>query len=316
MNKPTQEAIKALDEFFNGKKSEGNELHYRRLRAIIRAYGERWANDVNNYSVLAVEELMLAPIKSLESGKDSGFVAGGKIDGVIQEKIGSNNLIVLDHKFLSSAFTPEKAEHLIIDGQPSQYAYLCWSEGIKVTHVLWDSIVKSLHRKGGSETWQGFEDRVFEVYREDKDRFARHKVPIIKENVVEYLDELYDWAKEIGLEAKGSKHLKSRGNCFEYNSPCSYLGVCTGFSDPNDSSKWKIVGTEHAELELPEGTSPFKVLTNSRVKTYQSCRQKHHYRYNMGLQKIEENKSEPLFVGSAGHMALEAYWQAVAKGVS
>ena len=313
MNKATQAALWAMDDFFKKNPDPQQPLHRARLRGIIRAYGERWEADKDLYSVLAVEELMMAPILS-DTGKDSGFMAGGKIDVVIKENVGGKNLVILDHKFLSSAFTPEKAEHLTIDGQPSQYAFLCWSEGIKVTHVMWDVIVKSLHRKGKNETYSELEDRIFSIYSEDRERFGRYKVPVIKDNVAEFLSELHDWAREIGLEAKGSRHLKSRGHCFEFSHPCRFLGVCTGYSDVTDTEKWKVVGPKHNELELPKGVNPFNIITNSRVKSYQTCRQKHHYEYNMGLVKLNEVQEEPLFVGSAGHVGLEAYWQTIAKG--
>jgi len=310
MNKPTEQALITLDKYFKDNPDHDAMLHRARLRAIIRAYGERWLNDVGNYKVHSVERLMMAPINSMDNGKDSGFIAGGKIDAIIEENLGGNNLIVLDHKFLSSAFTPEKAQHLTIDGQPSQYAYLCWANGIKVTHVLWDVIVKSLHRKNKNETWEAFEERVYVIYSEDKDRFGRYKVPVIKDNVAEYLDELYHWSKEIGLEAKGNIHLKSRGHCWEFNSACSYLGLCTGYSDENDGT-WERKGTDHAELPLDKDVDPFKIITNSRIKSYQTCRQKHHYNYNLGLKKIKPDYSEPLAVGTAGHAALEDYWKVI-----
>lgn len=312
MNKATDAALEAMDVYFSQHPDPQMDLHRARLRGIIRAYGERWNKDSELYNVLAVEELMMAPIKSLDTGKDSGFIAGGKIDAVIQENVGGKSLMVLDHKFLSTAFTPEKAEHLTIDGQPSQYAYLCWSEGIKVSHVMWDSIVKSLHRKGKDESWGHLEDRVFDIYCEDKDRFSRYKVPIVKDNVVEYLVELYHWAKELGAESKGAVHLKSRSHCFEYNRPCQYLGLCTGYGDVNDGT-WRRVGSEHKELTLPEGVNPFQIITNSRLKTYQTCRQLHHYRCNEGLEKIKAENEEALYVGSAGHQGLEAYWTEIAK---
>jgi hypothetical protein len=310
MNNPTTEALLALDKYFKANPDNDAMLHRARLRAILKAYGERWSNDVGNYEVLAVEKLMTAPIKSLDNGKDSGFIAGGKIDVIVKERVGNNNLIVLDHKFLSTAFTPEKAQHLTIDGQPSQYAYLCWCEGIKITHVIWDYIVKSLHRKNRNETWEAFEDRVFKIYMEDPDRFGRYKVPVVKDNVAEYLNELYHWAKEIGLEAKGDIHLKSRGHCWEYNQACTYINLCTGYGDENDGT-WVKSGTEHSELPLDKSVDPFKIITNSRVKSYQTCRQKHHYLYNMGLKKIKKDYSEPLEVGTAGHEALQKYWETI-----
>ena len=313
MNKLTESALLAMDKFFLANKDENTLLHRARLRAIVRAYGQRWANDSELYEALEVEKLLLGKIVSMDSGKDSGFTAGGKIDAIIKERVGSKNLIVLDHKFLSTEFTPEKAQHLTIDGQPSQYAYLCWANGIEVTHVLWDAVVKSLHRKGKNESYESLEERIYGIYIEDNSKFSRFKVPVIKDNIAEYLNELYHWAKEIGMESKGNVHLKSRGHCFEFNRACKYLGICTGYSDSNDGT-WNSGGTNHAELVLDKDINPFTILTNSRLKEYQTCRTKHHLHYNLGLSKIKEETEEPLFVGTAGHHGLQAYWETIASG--
>jgi hypothetical protein len=142
----------------------------------------------------------------------------------------------------------------------------------------------------------------------DPSKFTRSKIPIIKDQISKHITDLYDWSKEIGLEAKGANHLRSTGNCFSFNTPCEYLGVCTGFSDPDDETVWVKTGSKHAELDLPAGINPFKIITNSRLSMYQGCRQKHEYRYNQGLTKIGAENNENLHVGSAFHAGMEAYW--------
>ena len=315
MNKATQAALDSMDKWFKSNPDPQQPLHRARLRGIVKAYGERWSKDAGNYEVIEVEKLLMAPIKSLDkSGKNSIFTASGKIDVIVQEKVGGKNLLIMDHKTASSVHSPEKDEHLMISSQPSQYAYLCWANGLKPTHLLWDRVLKSLHRKGKSESYDELEQRVFEIYMGDASKFTRSKIPIIKDQIARHVADLYDWAQEIFFESKLQDHLRSTGNCFSFNTPCEYLGVCTGFSDPEDENIWKKTGPSHAELDLPKNINPFNILTNSRLSMYQSCRQKHEYRYNQGLTKIGAENNENLHIGSAFHSGMEAYWISIKNG--
>jgi hypothetical protein len=309
MNKATEAALWAMDDWFQLNPDPQQPLHRARLRGIIKAYGIKWEADSANYEVIEVEKLLMAPIKSLDTGKDSGFTASGKIDVILREKRGGKSMLIMDHKSASSAHSPEKDEHLMISSQPSQYAYLCWANGLKPTHLLWDRVLKSLHRKGKNETYDELEYRIQDIYMGDPSKFTRSKIPIIKDQVARHVSDLYDYAKEIDLESKGNNHLRSTGNCFSFNTPCMYLSCCTGFSDPDDTSVWKRTGPRHQELELSSDIDQFKILTNSRLNCYQGCRQNHAYRYNEGLVKINQENNENLFIGSAFHSAMQAYWE-------
>jgi hypothetical protein len=311
MNDATLAALYSMDEWFKQNPDPQQPLHRARLRAIIKAYGIKWEADSSNYEVIEVEKLLMAPIKSLDTGKDSGFIASGKIDVILREKRGGKSMLIMDHKTASSTHSPEKDEHLMISSQPSQYAYLCWANGLKPTHLLWDRVLKSLHRKGKNETYDELEQRILEIYMADTSKFTRSKIPIIKDQVARHVSDLYNYAKEIDLESKGNNHLRSTGNCFSFNTPCEYLSCCTGFSDPEDENVWKKTGPNHAELDLPMGTDQFKILTNSRLTMYQGCRQKHEYRYHQGLSRIGSENNENLHVGSAFHHGMQAYWETI-----
>jgi hypothetical protein len=95
--------------------------------------------------------------------------------------------------------------------------------------------------------------------------------------------------------------------CFDYSRPCAYLGICSGHDEP-DSNNWEN-RKRHMELD----DDGLDVLTNSRIGCYNTCPRKHYYRYELSIQRRDEEQSEALFFGSAFHLALEA-WLNARKG--
>jgi hypothetical protein len=163
-----------------------------------------------------------------------------------------------------------------------------------------------------------FEQRVYEIMVSDKDRFfSRPEFPIHAANIVDHMQDLYMWTMELDLDLKSEQHLKNTGACMDFSSACEYISLCSGRSTENDGG-WTIDNKPHAELELPEGENPFKIITNSRISMFKSCRLRHHRRYNIGLRKKNQVIAEPLYIGTVGHLALEAYWLALQnnQGVS
>jgi hypothetical protein len=162
------------------------------------------------------------------------------------------------------------------------------------------------------ETFEEFEERILAVYLKNPDEyFLRKRVPILSHNLANFASDLYDWTQLIDSAHKTGKHLKNPGACFEYNRPCKFLGLCSGRSDADDKSVWQQAGTNHAELDLPDGIEHRQVITNSRIKTFRTCNKKHYGQYELGLKKAAEEFDEPLVVGSCGHAGLEAYFEQI-----
>lgn len=349
---PLETALEAMDSLYFSKNDVPNKQVIRaRTRAMVRAYDFVWLEKSNGYYVRGAERLLMGPLRNLETGRDSGYIAAGKLDIILQEKSARKRLLVLDHKFLGQGFDDDDIEHLLVSGQQNQYAYLGIPNGIRFQGAIWDIIVKSKHiprkesilkgkperiagrksvvdgveyAKGDiipatpdvvtpGETMDEFEERVFQLYCEDPTKyFARPEVPVIESNIANHIHEVYLWTKELDMDSKGDNHLRNPDACMEYNRPCSYLGLCSGRSHEEDGT-WKHGARIHNELDLEKGVDPFKIITNSRLKMFRTCRLKHHRKYNLGLVKIEENIDEALFVGSAGHVGLEYWWKQIAS---
>ena len=143
------------------------------------------------------------------------------------------------------------------------------------------------------------------------DKYYRRQV-ITRANwaVAEWAQELWNTADTMRQERKqrGLPRKISGGNtCFSYSRPCSYLGICSGHDEP-DSGNWVKREKRHTELNLK--CDGLNVLSNSRIKTWNSCHRKHYYRYELGIERRDEERSEALFFGSAFHKALEAWLNA------
>jgi len=55
------------------------------------------------------------------------------------------------------------------------------------------------------------------------------------------------------------------------------------------------------------------VLTNSRIRCFQTCRQKHYFQYELGIEKVDEEEREALFFGTVMHSALEQFFLALQR---
>lgn len=347
MPDPLVEALAEIDGHLAGNHYANAPVLRARVRAMLRAYSATWQDTDWKYAVLGAERLLLAPFTY--DGVDTGYVLGGKLDVLLRETHGRKRDILLDHKFLSQGFDENDIEHLMISGQPNQYAMLGLAHGIRFHTAMWDIIVKPTHRpgKGGSkvvkaakperthkgtgkvlpaepevredrpaETMEEFEERVFGVMTENAPRFfCRPEVPIMQANVAESMEQIHLWLKDLHAAQKQYKLKRNPDACMMYNHPCTYLGLCSGRSREDDGT-WKKKENIHAELDLPEGVNPFKVITNSRLATFRACPLKHHRKYVLGIDKMSEEEVESLNVGQLGHVGLEHYWKAIGKGES
>jgi hypothetical protein len=116
--------------------------------------------------------------------------------------------------------------------------------------------------------------------------------------------ELLDYAEELwslsGLvdecQDKGSSP-RNPNACFNFNSTCEYIGLCTG-TESEDSSRWD-------RKEIKNATR----LSQSRLSCFQQCRRKHWFRYVAGIVPVERPTTEKQALGSMVHGALEVLWR-------
>ena len=300
--------------FAANPKYPGGDFIHARCRAVMSVYVERYqANDLKNFSVKAVEELVMAPVMNLNTRKETGYIASGKIDVTLYQK-DKKRLSIMDHKILASEFDAHHHEHLLVDTQPLQYSLLKHLNGVKIESAIWDVIAKTSH-KPGKATPEEFEERIYKMYSESPDSyFARKEIPIMEYHLAQYANDLHSWTMMVHSARMSDTHLKNPDSCFQYRRACEHLGICSGrvnMESALQSGELIQIETIHPELELPEGSDQNKIITNSRLKKFRACMFRHDLHYNKGIRKTNQVTEEPLFVGSAMHKALEGYWLAI-----
>jgi len=339
----------ALQAALNTLPTEGDEADLilaAKARGLMIGYDAKWGN--TGWHTLGVEEVFHLPVINPETAaKSRTFTQAGKFDGIIGF---GDRTYLLEHKTTSEDITDPNGTYfrrLAIDSQVSAYVLANWQQGRKLDGTLYDVIKKPgirpknlakadrAHIASGG-TYFGFkvpenvrlavaltqERECHELYAirlaadciENGDKyFARKMIPRLDSEVTEYATELWEVGQSILSARSRNAHYRNSGACVEYNTPCQFLGICSGNDSP-DSDKWEKREYVHSELPILGEEGGRDVLTNSRIKCFQSCRRKHYYRYEMGIQRRDDEEREALVFGSMIHAALEAYWNCFRKG--
>lgn len=315
-----------------------------KCKALLRGYDARWHDA--GYRALMVEQVIQKNLINPETQRQSrSFTIAGKLD-VLAEYAGRK--VLIDHKTTSQDITDPNAPYwrqLVVEGQVNHYMLLAWMDSMKVDNGLWDVIRKpsispkkltkaeraSVVAEGvyfgqriSNEDRQslaaGEERESFEMYgarlahdctHERPDwYFQRRAVPRLDNEIIEYAGELWEHGQSMlytrSKVAEGKLPPRNSGACMLYGSPCNFLGICSGHDTP-DSDRWQRRATVHPELNGAVGEGK-DVLTNSRIRCYQTCQRKEYYQYQLGIERYDEEEKEALFFGSLLHLALEAWW--------
>jgi len=136
--------------------------------------------------------------------------------------------------------------------------------------------------------------------------FQRRMIPRLDNELLEWAQELWDTAQAMRDSNNSGRHFRNSGACMQFNTPCRFLGVCSGH-DSVGSDKWIKAPAVHDELDTGDSDGR-DVLTNSRIRSYSLCRRKHHYHYNLGLRKRDQEDSPPLVFGTLMHEALRSWF--------
>jgi hypothetical protein len=309
---------------------------------LIAGYHARWHNAP--YRIDGVECVVSSDLLNPSTNRTSRtFRVAGKID-VHATEILTGRRVIFDHKTTSEDIADFNAPYwrqLVVEGQASHYILLEWQNGRKVDYAIWDVIRKPaiLPRQittkrdrdaicysqrycnqelspkeidefaaSDRETITMYTARLARECSVDRPQhyFQRRQVPRLDAEVLDYAKDLWEHAQEIILARRNNRHARNSGACMLYRSPCKFLGICSGH-DHVDSSNWTRREWVHPELPAFDNGG-LHVLTNSRIRTFQTCREKHYLQYELGIERVDEEERESLFFGSTLHTALEAYF--------
>lgn len=306
-----------------------------KVRALMSGYHSRWQSQ--QMEVLTVEETFRLPIVNPETGRTSRtFTQGGKFDLTVAF---DQKHWLMEHKSAGEEIADPSAPYwrrLAIDSQVSMYALANWQDGRKLDGTIYDVIRKPTIRPKqiakaeqkimlSEGTYFGFAIAQNDIadsagidYREtpflyglrleretldDPQRYyQRRPIPRLDGEILEWAGEMWQVALDIRQTQLSGGHYRNSGACMNYGRPCDFLGICSGYDTP-DSGKWKQRESAHAEVDLPND-----VLTHSRIRCYQTCRRLHHFKYDLRLERADDESAEALVFGALLHKALEAYF--------
>lgn len=145
--------------------------------------------------------------------------------------------------------------------------------------------------------------------------YQRRTVPRLDADILAWAEELWIIAKDIretqlradACERREMAWYRNSGACMNYGTPCEYLGLCSGVESP-DSSLWVHREKPHEELNVESDESRWTVLSHSSIRCYQTCRRKAYYKYELRLERADDEEKDALFYGHLMHQALEAWW--------
>lgn len=337
--RPLEAAIAALRSAAQNFVSESERMLIAKAAGLIEGYDSRWFDA--GWKTISVEHEFHLPIVNPKTGARSrSFTQAGKYDGIVEHVRRPGVPYLMEHKTTSDDIADQNSTYwrrLAIDSQVSAYVLANWQDGVKVEGTLYDVIRKPAIRakklskaeraafvasgtyfgkRFGTEVRQEFanelETETPEMFasrlsHDCKERpdwyFQRRLIPRLDQDIVEYAEELWDVATEIRNARQTGRWFRNSGACLLYNSPCAFLGICSGHSTIDDG-RWKQREKQHAELS----NDAENVLTHSSMQDFKTCRRKFYYRHIEQIERVDDEDSESLRLGSLLHLALEAWW--------
>lgn len=317
-----------------------------KMRALLLAYHQRWA--AQDIDVLEIEQVASADLYNpATSAKSRTFQMAGKKDILLLE---AERFWLMDHKTCSEDIADAAAPYwkqLVVEGQHLHYALLEHLDGRRVEGAIWDvmrkpSISPRQISKGDLTTTSisgkyfgqqvskldleeakdtGRENFTLYGYRLLWDAtqirpewyFQRQRVARLDNELIEYASELWGHTQDMLIARRENRWPRNSGACMNYGRPCTFLGICSGHDTP-DSDKWQPKQWVHNELPILDNTEGKGFLTNSRVRCFQTCRRKHYFQYELGIDRAEQEEVESLQFGTVWHEVLSVYFQQWMKG--
>jgi PD-(D/E)XK nuclease superfamily len=345
-DKPLQAALETLAPVLFGK-DERTQLIAAKCAGLMTGYDHRWRQAP--YFIDSVESVESSTLINPESGMPSrSFTLSGKLDVKAHEE-GTGAKVLFDHKTTSEAIEDPNAAYwrqLVVEGQPTHYMLLEWQNGEKVDYGLWDVMrkpqiapravakkdVDAAIRDGvyfGALLSDDDKDYLREFQRETigmyisrltadvceerpERHFQRRLVPRLDAEVREYAMELWAHSQDLLTTRRSGHWPRNSGACFTYNTPCKFLGLCSGH-DNLESGNWAKKDWVHPELPIMQDSRGTEILTNSRIRTFQTCRKKHYLSYELGVDHVDDEEREALYFGNLFHAASEQYFLQLKK---
>ncbi len=211
------------------------------IEMLISYIVDRWDIAKFQYKLVAVEQPFIVPLDS----NDSGLWYSGRLDKVIERVSGpgAGKRFIIDHKSTSayskdrgflSSFTESFSPNSQVDG----YAYgarMLYGDDFGGVYID-GALVHKLHHDifcftPVSRSMDQMDAWLWEV-REEIRRIEVDKVVL----EIEYADAVKQSIESCNADIFNLPYMpaapKNTGNCYNFNSPCTYLDLCKGWGNP------------------------------------------------------------------------------------
>lgn len=319
----------------------GDQLLRAKLRGLLRGYDAKWGG--HQLTALEIEVTVTSDLYNpATSAKSRSFTMAGKKDLLMEE---DSHLWLMDHKTCSEDIADPNAPYwrqLTVEGQHLHYALLEHLNGRKIEGAVWDVTRKpsisprqiskadmtdlaatkryfgvdltneqiAEVRETGRESFDLYEYRLaWDATRVRPEwYFQRQRIARMDNDLIDYATELWGHTQDLLIARRENRWPRNSGACMNYGRACKFLGICSGH-DEATSSNWKKKEWVHNELPIFGQDDGNGVLTNSRIRCFQTCRRKHYFEYELGIDRAEPEEIESLYLGNLWHEALATYFQ-------
>lgn len=315
--------------------AENADLLKAKARGLMRGYDARWSGQ--QFLINDVERTVTSDLFNPDTNRTSrSFSIAGKIDATMVDETG--RVVLMDHKTCSEDIADPASPYwrqLVVEAQPTTYMLLEWLNGRRVDYGLWDVVRKPMisprqitktERIEISATgkWFGMpanpeERETSKMYEarlawdstviRPEWYFQRRQVARLDGALIEHAQNIWQHSQDMLWERKQPRHVPNAKACMNYKTPCKFLGICAGFDSP-ESENWTRKENVHEELPVIDGDGR-GILTNSRIGTFQTCRRKHFFEYELGIERVDAEEREALLFGTIWHIALETWLNAL-----
>lgn len=192
------------------------DYSYTRAKAYLHAYGIHYAEDINKYNILHIEDRLDVPI---------GFhVFYIKPDAVLQDK-STDEIVLMEHKTAGS-ITASYLERLALDTQITSYVYALSKHSKRPNRIIYDVIRKTKSKRKKDETWDQFEERLVQTFVDKPDEvFYREDLLRDDISLLDFEDQLASIFKDISCKTSKSQFYQNTSKCTDW-AGCKFLPLC------------------------------------------------------------------------------------------
>jgi hypothetical protein len=155
-----------------------------------------------------------------------------------------------------------------------------------------------------------YENKCVEWLQERPERLVRHVYTITPHKLKQAAWFLWDASKRILDCRRFDRWIPNTMACHAYERECPYAALCEAVQCGSDvtwvaDENYEVRESSHPELDGADEGRP--VLTYTSLSDLTRCEMFYYWKHEKRYRKQRDDDSEPLWIGSAMHVGMEAY---------